>query len=204
MRTGWVVDLQHFLAPSGAIADMPAPARRLAEYFASIVVDATSNLDEPPSVRCRRRPGRRRCTGIIFSVPSLEEPLTLPSGLVLPNRIAKAPMTENLADADNQPTVRHERAYRRWAQGGAGLLVTGNLMVDRRYLERSRNIVADSYLDIARLARVKVAVGATPLIAQLGHPGRQTNRFIATRPVAPSEGDAVRMLGLFAAPIGYG
>lgn len=73
MRTGWVIDLRHFLAPSGAIAEMPAPARRLAEYFASIVVDATSNLDEPPSVRCRRRPGHKRCTGIVYSVPSLED-----------------------------------------------------------------------------------------------------------------------------------
>jgi len=69
-----VVDLRHFLAPSGAIAEMPAPARRLAEYFASIVVDATSNLDEPPSVRCRRRPGRRRCSGIIYAVPSVQDP----------------------------------------------------------------------------------------------------------------------------------
>jgi hypothetical protein len=51
---------------------MPAPARRLAEYFASIVVDATTNLDDPPSVRCRRRPGRRPCPGIVYSVPSLE------------------------------------------------------------------------------------------------------------------------------------
>ena len=133
-------------------------------------------------------------------MPNLDSPLTLPSGLVLPNRIAKAPMTENLADADNQPTVRHERAYRRWAEGGAGLLVTGNLMVDRRYLERSRNIVADSHLDIARLARVKAAVGGTPLIAQLGHPGRQTNRFVANTPVAPSETGAVKMLGLFGKP----
>jgi len=68
-----MVDLRHFLAPSGALAEMPAPARRLAEYFASIVVDATSNLDDPPSVRCRRRPGRKRCTGIIYSVPSLDD-----------------------------------------------------------------------------------------------------------------------------------
>lgn len=133
-------------------------------------------------------------------MPRLDEPLTLPSGLVLPNRIAKAAMTENLADADNQATVRHERVYRRWAEGGAGLLVTGNLMVDRRYLERSRNIVADSHLDIGRLARVKDAVGDTPLVAQLGHPGRQTNRFIATTPVAPSDTGAVRMLGLFGKP----
>jgi len=71
---GWVIDLRHFLAPSGAIAaELSAPGRRLAEYFASIVVDATSNLDDPPSVRCRRRPGRRRCTGTIYSVPSIED-----------------------------------------------------------------------------------------------------------------------------------
>jgi 2,4-dienoyl-CoA reductase-like NADH-dependent reductase (Old Yellow Enzyme family) len=63
---------------------------------------------------------------------SLDAPLVLPSGLALANRIVKAPMTENLADADNEPTERHERAYRRWAEGGAGSLVTGNLMVDRR------------------------------------------------------------------------
>lgn len=130
----------------------------------------------------------------------LDDKLTLPSGLVLANRIAKAPMTENLADADNQPTVRHERAYGRWAEGGAGLLLTGNLMVDRRYLERSRNIVADRHLDVERLARVRRATGSTPLLAQLGHPGRQTNRFIARQPVGPSAGAAVPMLGMFGRP----
>ena len=54
-------------------------------------------------------------------MPALVEPLRLPSGLTLSNRIAKAAMTENLADADNQPTERHERLYRRWAEGGSGL-----------------------------------------------------------------------------------
>ncbi len=130
----------------------------------------------------------------------LDEPLTLPSGLTLPNRIAKAAMTENLADADNQPTARHERLYRRWGAGGSGLLVTGNLMVDRRHLERSRNIVADRHLDVRRLAAVREAAAGTPMIAQLNHPGRQTNRFISRRPVAPSEVKAVSMLGLFARP----
>jgi hypothetical protein len=71
--TGWVVDLRHYLAPSGAIAEMPAPARRLAEYFASIVVDATSNLDDSPSVRCRRRPRRRPCPGVLEAFPDPEE-----------------------------------------------------------------------------------------------------------------------------------
>jgi hypothetical protein len=43
------------------------------EHFASIIGDATSNLDEEPSVRCRRRPGRRRCSGIVMSYPDAEE-----------------------------------------------------------------------------------------------------------------------------------
>ncbi|WP_298755522.1 NADH:flavin oxidoreductase/NADH oxidase family protein [uncultured Nocardioides sp.] len=135
-------------------------------------------------------------------MPRLSDPLTLPSGLTLPHRIAKAPMTENLADAGHQATPALEAVYRRWAAGAAGgLLVTGNLMVDRRYLERSRNVVADERLDVARLARVRRASGSSPLIAQLSHPGRQTNRFITGRPLAPSaEAGAVRMAGLFAKP----
>lgn len=129
-------------------------------------------------------------------------PLTLPSGLQLPHRLVKAAMTENLADRDNQPTVAHERLYRRWADGAAGgLLITGNLMVDRRFLERSRNIVADDHLDVGRLRRVREAGAGSPMVAQLNHPGRQTNRFLARRPVAPSaDAGAVRMLGLFARP----
>jgi hypothetical protein len=48
-------------------------ARLLAEYFAIVVVDATANLDEEPTVRCRRRPGRRPCTGIVMSYPGADE-----------------------------------------------------------------------------------------------------------------------------------
>ena len=73
MGNTWVVDMRHFLAPNGAIADMPSRARRLAEYFASIVADATTNLDDPPTVRCRRWPAHRRCTGIIMSYPSADD-----------------------------------------------------------------------------------------------------------------------------------
>lgn len=68
-----VVDLRHYLTPAGAIAEMPSRARLVAEYFASIVVDATSNLDDPPTVRCRRRPKHQRCTGIIMSYPANDE-----------------------------------------------------------------------------------------------------------------------------------
>jgi 2,4-dienoyl-CoA reductase-like NADH-dependent reductase (Old Yellow Enzyme family) len=68
----------------------------------------------------------------------LTDALRLPCGVVLPNRIAKAAMTECLADpGTNDPNVRHERLFQRWAQGGVGLMVTGNVMVDRRYHRRA-------------------------------------------------------------------
>jgi hypothetical protein len=38
-----------------------------------IVVDATTNLDDEPSVRCRRRRGRRRCTGTVMSYPAADD-----------------------------------------------------------------------------------------------------------------------------------
>ena len=73
MGNTWIVDLSHYLTQAGAIADMPSRARLLAEYFASIVVDATSNLDDPPSVQCRRRPAHRRCTGLIMCYPANDD-----------------------------------------------------------------------------------------------------------------------------------
>ncbi len=60
---------------------------------------------------------------------SLSEPLSLPCGAVLPNRIAKGAMTEGLADADDRATERHVTLYGRWSDGGAGMHLTGNVMV---------------------------------------------------------------------------
>ena len=72
MANTWIVDLQHYLNPAGAIAqDMPNRARLLAEYFASIVVDATTNIDDAPTVRCRW-PAHRRCVGIVMSYPAAD------------------------------------------------------------------------------------------------------------------------------------
>ena len=65
---------------------------------------------------------------------SLATPLTLASGVVLKNRLGKSAMTEGLADPANLATEAHQRLYRRWAEGGAGLLITGNVQVSRRHL----------------------------------------------------------------------
>ena len=64
MSNTWVVDLRHYLKPGGALAEMPGRARRLAEYWTEIVAQA-SNFDEPITLRCRRRPGRRACAGTL-------------------------------------------------------------------------------------------------------------------------------------------
>ena len=74
---------------------------------------------------------------------ALARPLELPCGATLSNRIAKAAMTEGLADADDLATDRHIELYGRWADGGAGLQLTGNVLVDARYLERPGNVVID-------------------------------------------------------------
>jgi len=64
----FVVDMRHFLTDQGAIAEMPGPARRLAEYIAMIVADATGFLVREgggEGVKCRCRPGREPCPGVI-------------------------------------------------------------------------------------------------------------------------------------------
>ncbi len=130
----------------------------------------------------------------------LADPLTLPCGLTLPNRIAKAAMTEALADADNDPTPRLDRLYAQWAAGRPGLILTGNVMVDRRHLERARNVVVDSATDSDALRRYATATGDVPTVVQVSHPGRQTNRMVQPQPVGPSRARAVGMAGLFGRP----
>ncbi|MGC1783347.1 MAG: NADH:flavin oxidoreductase/NADH oxidase family protein [Acidobacteriaceae bacterium] len=118
----------------------------------------------------------------------LSEPLKLPCGAVLTNRLAKASMTEGLGDSMNRATERHVRAYRRWAQGGAGLLLTGNVQVDRTHLDRAGNIAIDGnggLESLRAMARAGTSAG-NHLWMQINHPGRQTPAGINPRPLAPS------------------
>jgi len=128
-------------------------------------------------------------------------PYRLPSGGSLPNRLAKVAMTEGLADARDDATPALARLYRRWSEGGAGLLIAGNVMVDRRYLERAGNVVLDAASDLVAL-RAWTAAGraaGNALWVQLNHPGRQCTRFHTREPIAPSAVPlAVR--GFFATP----
>jgi 2,4-dienoyl-CoA reductase-like NADH-dependent reductase (Old Yellow Enzyme family) len=134
-------------------------------------------------------------------MPELADPLRLPCGALLPNRIAKTAMTEGLAAADGAANARHARLYRRWAAGGAGLLLTGNVMVDRRWLERPGNVIIEDSRGNAALVEWAKAgtLAGNHLWMQISHPGRQTSRMSSSRPVAPSA-EGLKLLGLFAAP----
>jgi len=65
--------MSDYLNADGGIAQMPSRARLLAEYFMTVVVDATANLDDLPRVRCRRRPTHRVRNGIAMSYPTADE-----------------------------------------------------------------------------------------------------------------------------------
>lgn len=118
----------------------------------------------------------------------LNRPLTLRCGVILKNRIAKSAMTEGLADGMNNATPAHERLYRQWSKGGAGLLFTGNVHVDRTHLERAGNVVIDNNGGFAQLkAYAKAGTRAgNQLWMQINHPGRQTSRDLNGAPYAPS------------------
>ncbi len=122
---------------------------------------------------------------------SILEPLRLPCGQVLPNRLAKAAMTEGLGDTLNRATVRHQRLYSRWANGGLGLLLTGNIQIDRRHLERPGNVAIEGKQSPEAMAALKAWVqtvrsGGAQFWAQVAHAGRQTPKHINTNPSAPS------------------
>lgn len=131
----------------------------------------------------------------------LNQPLTLPNGQVLKNRIAKAAMTEGLADQYDHATERHVKLYKTWAEGGAGLLISGNIMVDKRYLERSGNVVVEDESGLPQLRAWASAVdtAGSQLWAQLSHPGRQCPRLANLQPLAPSAVQ-LNMVGNFGKP----
>ena len=108
--------------------------------------------------------------------------------MVLPNRLAKSAMSEALASYDNHPTLELVELYRRWAQSGIGMLITGNVMIDRRALGEPGNVVIEDEADMAVLkhwADVVTSQGST-LWVQLNHPGKQSPKGLNLFNLSPS------------------
>jgi len=121
----------------------------------------------------------------------ISQRLKLPCGAELPNRLAKAAMTEGLATANGVPTPELERLYGLWSDGGAGMLLSGNIQVDRDHLERPGNVVIDAKPNAAmRKSLASWAKAGTRngnhFWAQISHAGRQTQKIVNPHPKAPS------------------
>ena len=121
----------------------------------------------------------------------MNESFTLPCGQVIKNRFCKAAMTERIAKGNNLAHQGHVNLYDRWAEGNIGILLTGNVQVDRRNLEGPANVVIDknNYKEQYDDLKAWSAAGTknnTQLWMQISHAGRQTPGEINSSPLAPS------------------
>ncbi|WP_298429949.1 NADH:flavin oxidoreductase/NADH oxidase family protein [uncultured Jannaschia sp.] len=130
--------------------------------------------------------------------PLLYRPFDPDGRIDAPNRFLKSAMSEVMAEQGvHLPTPAHETVYRRWAAGGTGIIVTGNVMIDRRAMGEPGNVVLedDHGLDRFRAWAAAVHDGNSDarVWMQLNHPGKQSPKFLSPEPVAPS-----------AVPLGHG
>ncbi|QHF45289.1 2,4-dienoyl-CoA reductase [Pseudomonas sp. S35] len=116
------------------------------------------------------------------------EALQLPNGQIIANRIAKAAMEENMADINQAPSRELKQLYKAWAEGEPGLLLTGNVMIDRHAMTGPGGVALeneehlDSFREWADVARNK----GVHFWMQLSHPGRQTMANLGQQALAPS------------------
>jgi 2,4-dienoyl-CoA reductase-like NADH-dependent reductase (Old Yellow Enzyme family) len=139
----------------------------------------------------------------------IAKPLTLPCGLTLPNRLVKAAMAEGWGDRDKLPHADLVKTYSLWAEGGWGMILTGNVQIDAAYLGTPEDNAVNN--DIGRTRHIYVweqwasaaSGNGTAVIMQLNHPGRQSTIGAGTRSylaksIAPSAVPVVLGQGLIA------
>jgi 2,4-dienoyl-CoA reductase-like NADH-dependent reductase (Old Yellow Enzyme family) len=119
--------------------------------------------------------------------------LKLPNGSNLPNRLCKAAMEENMAGPGQLPSEALIHLYKSWAEGGVGLILSGNVMIAPDALTGPGGVVLQKGTldDPKAKARFeswaktgKTGVGQFWL--QISHPGRQVFASQGTQPVSAS------------------
>ncbi|MBB1071712.1 NADH:flavin oxidoreductase/NADH oxidase family protein [Limosilactobacillus reuteri] len=124
----------------------------------------------------------------------VEQNFTLTNGLRLKNRIVKAATSETMGDRNGNPTTALFNLYRNLAEGGTGLIISGNVMVERSARGEFGNVVVDQDSNIELLTSWAKSVEnhGSHFLLQLNHPGRQAPKTLNSKPVAPS---AIAMTG---------
>ncbi|POS71762.1 oxidoreductase [Diaporthe helianthi] len=123
------------------------------------------------------------------------------SGLTAKNRFMKAAMTERLSTWDPNdfkkrgiPTPELINVYRRWGEGGFGVVMTGNVMIEYDHLEAPGNMIIPfdeapegtrfkAYKHLATAAKKEGSL----FVAQLSHPGRQVSEDVQKNPISASD-----------------
>ena len=118
----------------------------------------------------------------------LSQPLSLPQGAVIKNRLLKSAMSEALANREGAPTPELVKLYQAWADGGIGLCITGNVMIDAQALGEPGNVVIEDDRHLAALQAWAQAAtrNKTHCWVQLNHPGKQAPKGLNKETVAPS------------------
>lgn len=132
----------------------------------------------------------------------LAQPLAFPfSGRQAKNRFLKAAMTEKLSSWDPKdlskrgvPSKNLVNVYRRWGEGGFGVILTGNIMIDPDHLEDAGNAIiprdapfsGERFERFQEEAKTAKAHGSL-IIGQLSHPGRQTPESLQPHPISASD-----------------
>ena len=117
----------------------------------------------------------------------LFQPLHLPCGVVLKNRIAKSAMSDSLGDGRGNPTPDQIRLYERWAEGGSAVSIIGEVQGDPKAAEKPGNLVLGPHSDETRLRALtqRSSANGMHLWAQLGHAGAMSHPPISV-PKGPS------------------
>ena len=115
-------------------------------------------------------------------------PITLPNGTTIKNRFFKSPMSEGMGTREFQPKKNIATLYKRWAEGGTGLIITGNIMVDPKRTAEPGNIVFDknSNMEILKNWANQGQQHGAKVMVQLNHPGKQAPKTVSKQTVAPS------------------
>lgn len=113
---------------------------------------------------------------------------TLPSGGVLKNRLVKAAMEENLANKDLLPDKHLFNLYHAWAQGGVGLIITGNVMIDHLAMTGPGGLALEKDSELAPFQKLASIAkqNETQIWMQINHPGRQVFKKLGGKALSAS------------------
>lgn len=130
----------------------------------------------------------------------LQTSFPLPCGMTIPNRIVKSAMSENDADAGGRPSDRIIKLYETWGKSGAGILISGNVMMSKNALGEPHNVIVEDekFLEALKQWADAAQKNGSHLWMQINHPGRQAPK-INKEVVSPSDVQ-LPMLNMFDQP----